>query len=176
MKFHKTSLSAVYIIEPEKTEDQRGFFARSWDAKQFKELGLDSRVAQLSISNNKKKGTLRGLHYQIPPYEETKIVRCTRGKVFDVIVDLRKNSKTFKKWYSIELSADNYKMIYVPKGFATGYQTLVDNTDITYQMSEFYMPKYYRGIRWNDPTFNFKWPLDITVISENDKSWNYFKE
>lgn len=174
--FSETKLEGAYIIEPEKIEDERGFFARSWDSKVFEKKGLNSKLVQCSISYNKKKGTLRGPHYQIPPYEEDKLVRCTSGKIFDVIIDLRKESKTFKEWLSVELSKENYRMLYIPKGFAHGFQTLEDNTEIFYQISEFHMSEYYRGVRWDDPTFNIEWPLKISVISKKDSSFELFKK
>ena len=174
MLFTETKLKGTFVIEPEKLEDERGFFARIWDHQEFKEAGLNPKIAQCSISKNKKKGIIRGLHYQLPPYQETKLVRCTRGKLYDVIIDLRPDSKTFKQWFGIELSEENYKMIYVPEDFAHGYQTLVDNTDIAYQMSIEYLPKFYTGVRWDDPAFNIKWPLTPSIISKQDKKWELF--
>jgi len=173
MKFHKTPLKDLIIIEPEKIEDERGFFARTWDTEVFSKVGLNPKIIQCSISSNKKKGTLRGLHVQNSPYEESKIIRCTRGKLYDIVVDLRIDSLTFKKWFSIELSADNYKMVYVPEGCAHGYQTLEDNTDASYQMTEEFKPEYYTGVRWDDPAFGIKLPLEITVISKKDTMWNF---
>ena len=173
MKFHKTPLKDLIIIEPEKIEDERGFFARTWDTEVFSKVGLNPKIIQCSISSNKKKGTLRGLHVQNSPYEESKIIRCTRGKLYDIVVDLRTDSLTFKKWFSIELSADNYKMVYVPEGCAHGYQTLEDNTDASYQMTEKFKPEYYTGVRWDDPAFGIKLPLEITVISKKDTMWNF---
>jgi len=173
MLFHETPLKDLMVIEPEKLEDDRGFFARTWDQEIFREMGLNSKIVQCSISSNKKKGTLRGLHVQYFPYEEAKIVRCTRGRLYDIVVDLRKNSSTFKKWFSIELSADNYKMLYVPEGCAHGYQTLEDNTDAEYQMTEVFKPEHYGGVRWDDPAFNIKLPLEVTVISKKDTVWDF---
>jgi dTDP-4-dehydrorhamnose 3,5-epimerase len=173
MKFHKTPLKDLIIIEPEKIEDERGFFARTWDTEVFSKVGLNPKIIQCSISSNKKKGTLRGLHVQNSPYEESKIIRCTRGKLYDIVVDLRTDSLTFKKWFSIELSADNYKMVYVPEGCAHGYQTLEDNTDASYQMTKEFKPEYYTGVRWDDPAFGIKLPLEITVISKKDTMWNF---
>ena len=173
MKFHKTPLKDLIIIEPEKIEDERGFFARTWDTEVFSKVGLNPKIIQCSISSNKKKGTLRGLHVQNSPYEESKIIRCTRGKLYDIVVDLRTDSLTFKKWFSIELSADNYKMVYVPEGCAHGYQTLEDNTDASYQMTEKFKPEYYTGVRWDDPAFGIKLPLEITVISKKDTMCNF---
>lgn len=172
--FNETKLKGAFLIELEKFEDLRGFFARSWDKKEFEKKGLNSNVVQCSISYSKKKGALRGLHYQIAPYEETKLVRCTKGKIFDVIVDLRQDSNTFKKWMGFELSAESYKMVYIPEGFAHGFQTLDNDSEIFYQISQYYMPEYYRGVKWDDPAFNINWPLEISVISEKDSSYQPF--
>ena len=168
MKLSERKLQGVYIIEIEKLEDERGFFARTWDKEFFKSNGLNTDLVQCNISFNKKKGTVRGLHYQIPPYEEAKLVRCTHGKVFEVVIDLRKNSKTFLQWDNVELDSKDYKMLFVPEGFALGLQTLEDNTEVHYQMSQSYNPKYSRGIVWNDKTLKIAWPLKPSVISEND--------
>ena len=176
MIFSETNLDGAYFIDIEKKEDQRGFFARILDKKEFSKKGLDSEFVQSSISINKKKGTFRGIHYQTKPFEESKIVRCTKGKIFDIIIDLRVNSKTFKKWISVELSEDNYKMLYIPKGFAHGFQTLEDNTEIFYQISQYYMSEFSKGVKWNEPEFNIKLPLDVSVISQRDLSYSPFKE
>ena len=176
MIFTESKLNGAFIIEPEKMEDERGFFARTWDKKKFVEHGLNPKLVQCSISFNKKKGTLRGMHYQVAPYEEAKLVRCTKGKIFDVIIDLRPNSKTYKEWEGIELSSENYKMLYVPKGFAHGYQTLEDNTEVFYQMSEAYMPEYAHGIRWDDKIYQISWPLKSPIISKKDLSYKPFKK
>lgn len=171
MKFTKTKLEGVYVIDIEKIEDERGFFARTWDKDIFTELGLDSENVQCNISYNKNKGTLRGFHYQLEPFGEGKIVRCIKGKVYEVILDIRKESKTFLEWEGIELSENNYRMLFIPKGFALAFQTLEDETEIFYQMTQKYMPKYTAGIRWNDPKLDIKWPLKPTVVSQKDKSW-----
>ena len=176
MIFSKTKLSDACIIEIEKFEDERGFFARIWDKEKFLENGINDEFIQHSISLSKKKGTIRGIHYQIKPFEESKIVRCTRGSIFDVIIDLRPDSKTFKKWCSFELTEDNYKMLYIPKGFAHGFQTLEDNTEVSYQISEFYHPEYAKGIRWDDKTFRIEWPLNVSSISENDLDYTPFEK
>ena len=168
MKLSETKLQGVYVIKIEKLEDERGFFAQTWDKEFFKSNGLNADLVQCNISFNKKKGTVRGLHYQIPPYEEAKLVRCTHGKVFEVMIDLRKNSKTFLQWDSVELDSKDYKMLFVPEGFALGLQTLEDNTEVHYQMSQSYNPKYSKGIIWNDKTLKIDWPLNPSVISEND--------
>jgi dTDP-4-dehydrorhamnose 3,5-epimerase len=171
MRFIQTNLKGAYILEPEKFEDERGFFARTWCQQEFTDLGLDAELVQCSISFNKKKGTLRGMHWQLPPYAETKLVRCTKGAIYDVIVDLRENSPTFLQWIAAELTAENRTALYVPKGFAHGFQTLEDNTEVLYQISEFYAPDYARGFRWNDPTFQINWPLEVSVISIKDKEY-----
>jgi len=174
MKFYETKLKGAYIIEIEKLEDERGFFARTWDFEEFSKIGLNNDISQCSISFNLKKGTLRGLHYQIEPFSEIKIISCIRGKIFDVIVDLRKDSATFKQWTNFEISQNDYKFVYIPKGFAHGFQTLEENTIISYQISQSYKPEYARGIRWDDKTFNIKWPISQPVISEKDRSWKFF--
>lgn len=171
MIFSETKFRGAYIIEIEKLEDERGFFARAWDQKEFNSHGLNSRIVQCNVSFNKIKGTLRGMHYQIAPYEEAKLVRCTKGKVFEVMIDLRHGSSTLHKWFGVELSEENYKMLYLPEGFALGFQTLEDNTELFYQMSNTYMPEYARGLRWDDPFFNISWPLKPTVISKKDLSY-----
>ncbi|MGI0062633.1 MAG: dTDP-4-dehydrorhamnose 3,5-epimerase family protein, partial [Nitrosotalea sp.] len=148
---------------------------RTCDKKKFEEYGLNSKLSQCSISFNKKKGTLRGMHYQGTPYNEVKLIRCTKGKTFDVIIDLRPKSTTFKEWFGLELGEENHKMLYVPEGFAHGFQTLTDNTEIFYQISEYYMRDYSMGVRWNDPAFNIKWALVPTVISKKDQSYPDFE-
>jgi len=158
----------------EKHEDERGFFARAFCQKEFSELGLEPRFVQCNISYNKKKGTLKGMHYQAHPHEEAKLVRCSSGAIYDVVIDLRKDSSTFKEYFSIELAADSYTMLYVPKGFAHGFITLADDTEVFYQMSEFYEPTAARGLRWNDPAFGINWPIDVSSISEKDKTYSDF--
>lgn len=174
MIFSETKLAGAYLIDIEKSEDDRGFFSRLWDKDEFSKKGLDSNYVQISISGNIKKGTIRGMHYQANPYEETKIVRCTRGKIYDVIIDLRRDSKTFKEWFSAELSADNYKMMYVPKGFAHGFQTLEDDSEVTYQISQEYMPEFSKGIKWSDAAINITWPMEPTIISQRDRAFPDF--
>ncbi|WP_428324992.1 dTDP-4-dehydrorhamnose 3,5-epimerase [Nitrosopumilus sp.] len=176
MKFTQTKISGVFLIELEKIEDQRGFFSRTFDKHEFQKNDLESDFVQCSISYNHTKGTLRGMHFQLPPYDETKIVSCINGKIFDVVVDLRKDSSTFKLWESNELSSDNFSMLYVPSGVAHGFQTLEDNSTLYYQMSQYFNPKYYSGIKYDDPSFNIDWPLPISYISDNDKNWNIFSE
>jgi dTDP-4-dehydrorhamnose 3,5-epimerase len=170
MIFTETKLKGAFIIEIEKLEDERGFFGRSWCANEMKKHGINVNVLQANISFNKCKGTLRGMHYQVAPHQEAKLVRCSRGSIYDVIIDLRKNSPTFKQWIGVELTQDNYKMLYVPEDFAHGFITLEDNCEISYLMSEFYVPGAGATIRWNDPLFNIKWPFEPIVISEKDKN------
>lgn len=170
MIFRETELRGAYIIEPELIQDERGFFARTWSQEEFASRGLNSKLVQCSSSFNKQLGTLRGMHYQIPPHEEAKLVRCTAGAIYDVIVDLRENSPTRSKWLGVELSAGNRLIVYVPEGFAHGFQTLEDHTEVFYQVSEYYHPESARGVRWDDPAFGIDWPLGISVISERDRS------
>ncbi len=171
MLFHETRLEGAFVIELEKREDTRGFFARGWCQKEFEDHGLVAQVVQANISYNRKKGTLRGMHYQVAPVEETKLVRCVRGGIYDVIIDLRPESPTYKQWIGVELTAENYKMLYVPENFAHGLQTLEDDTEVIYQVSQFYTPGAERGIRWNDPAFRIEWPQNIEVISDKDADW-----
>ena len=175
MIFSETTLKGAFLIEPEKLEDDRGFFARTWCEKEMTEQGLNARLSQCNISFNRERGTLRGMHFQAAPHEEAKLVRCTKGSIYDVIIDLRPKSVTFKKWFAAELSANNYKMLYIPENFAHGFLTLEDNSEVHYQMSEFYYPDFARGIRWNDASFSIKWPDGIRAISERDLSYPDFK-
>lgn len=175
MIFTETKLKGAYIIEPEQLSDERGFFARTWCQKEFQVHGLNSKVAQCNISYNKKKGTLRGMHYQTAPFEEAKVVWCTRGALYDVIIDLRPNSATFRKWIAVELTAENRKMLYIPEGLAHGFQTLLDNTEVFYQMAEFYEASHARGVRWDDSAFNIQWPHKVSVISDKDSQYADFK-
>ncbi len=168
MFFTETKLQGAFIIEPEPIEDERGFFARCWCKKEFEEHDLNPHLVQCNISFNKKKGTLRGMHYQVAPHEEAKLVRCTMGAIYDVIIDLRPESPTFKQWVAVELTALNRRMLYVPEGFAHGFQTLEDNTEVLYQMSEFYHSECARGVRWDDPAFGIKWPDGNRIISVKD--------
>lgn len=171
LKFVETPLKGAYIIEPDLKEDERGFFARTCCSKEFAAHGLCETFVQCNISFNKAKGTLRGMHYQCHPHAEAKLVRCTMGSIFDVIVDLRKHSPTFKKWTGIELSAVNRKMIYIPEGFAHGFITLESHSEVFYQMSEFFVPDSARGVRWNDPAFNIQWPIAPAQISLKDEQY-----
>ena len=175
MIFRETELNGAFLIEPERLEDNRGFFARAWCRKEFMAHGLTGALVQSNISFNKRTGTLRGMHFQTAPYEEAKLVRCTMGAVYDVIIDLRPDSSTFLRWIAVELTAENRKMLYVPENFAHGYQTLADNTEVFYQVSQFYSPGSEQGLRYNDPTFGIKWPMDVQVISHKDRSWPDYK-
>ena len=175
MIFTETELPGAYAIEIERREDERGFFARAWCEEEFRALGLTTRFVQCNISWTRRRGTVRGLHFQVSPHQEVKLVRCTRGVIYDVIIDLRPNSPTFKQWVSVELSAENRKMLYVPGGFAQGFQTMVDDSEVFYPASEFYHPESERGVRWDDSSFTIKWPerRELTV-SEKDRSWPDF--
>jgi dTDP-4-dehydrorhamnose 3,5-epimerase len=172
MIFRETRLKGAFTIEPERLEDERGFFARTFCREEFRAHGLNPTVVQCNISVNKKKGTLRGMHYQTPPYPEAKLVLCTRGAVYDVIIDLRPESPTFKQWIAVELTAENHRMLYVPESFAHGFQTLEDNTEVRYQMSEFYHPECARGVRWDDPSFGIEWP-QVKKRTMSEKDLNY---
>jgi dTDP-4-dehydrorhamnose 3,5-epimerase len=174
MIFKETKLKGAYIIEIEKKEDERGFFARIWDKDELKSHGLNDNLLQSSISFSKIKGTLRGLHYQKNPYGEDKLVRVSRGSAYYAIVDLRKNSPTFKENFGVILADRNYLMLYIPKGFATGFMTLEDDTEAIYQMSQRYNAKAAFGVRWDDSTISIKWPLKPSIISEKDKNLPYF--
>ena len=175
MIFKETKLQGAFIIEPEMLIDERGAFARTFCRKDFESHGLNGSISQCSISLNTRKYTLRGMHYQKKPCAEAKLVRCSRGVIYDVIVDLRYDSPTFKQWTSVEISAENRKMVYVPVDFAHGFQTLTDGTEVIYQMSEFYSPSHADGFRWNDPSFKIKWPSDNFVISSKDQTYPDFK-
>ena len=174
MIFTETELKGAYIIDIDKIVDDRGFFARTFCKQEFEKVGLDPNIAQANMSFNPKKGTLRGMHYQVAPYEETKLIKCVSGAIFDIIVDLREDSPTYLKWTGVELSDKNHRMFYVPRGFAHGFITLEDNTAIQYMVSQFYAPGAEKGIKWDDPKFNIQWPIDIAVISEKDNSHPYF--
>jgi dTDP-4-dehydrorhamnose 3,5-epimerase len=171
MIFHETRLPGAWLIEIRKLEDERGFFARSFCQREFEEHGLDPAVAQCNISQNKRQGTLRGMHFQLPPSAEAKLVRCTRGAVYDAIIDLRPASPAFLRWEAFELSSADYRMLYIPKGFAHGFLTLQDDSEVFYQMSEFYDPQAGRGVRWDDPLFAIEWPAPVRCISPKDAAY-----
>lgn len=174
MIFSETRLKGAFIIDMEQIEDERGLFARSWCREEFEAHGLNPELAQCNISFNKRRGTLRGMHYQKPPHEEVKLVRCTMGAIFDVIVDLRSNSPTYKQWVGEELTAQNRRMFYVPEMFAHGFVTLTDATEVFYQMSTPYVPDSASGIRWDDPALNIHWPEQPQMISQRDQSYPDF--
>lgn len=175
MIFIPTQLVGVFEIRPEPRSDERGFFARSWCKQEFEEHRLNPRLVQCNISFNHRKSTLRGMHYQEAPHEEAKLVRCTRGSVYDVVLDLRPASATFKQWIAVVLTADERNMVYIPEGCAHGFLTLEDNTEVFYQMSEFYSPESARGVRWDDPAFQIEWPAPVEVISDRDQAFSDFE-
>jgi dTDP-4-dehydrorhamnose 3,5-epimerase len=172
--FSETDLRGAFIVEPERIEDERGFFARSWCETEFREHGLNPHLVQCNISFNRRKGTLRGMHYQVAPHEEAKLVRCTMGAVYDVILDLRPDSPTFRRWTAVELNAVNRRMLYVPEGFAHGFQTLTDDTELFYQMSVAHVGGAARGVRWDDPAFGIRWPPPPRIISARDLQFGDF--
>ena len=175
MIFTSTPLAGSYLIEPDLISDERGFFARTYCRNEFADKGLNPNLVQCNISYNKVRGTLRGMHYQKAPYAEAKLVRCTQGGIYDVIIDLRSDSKTFTQWFGVELTAENRKALYVPEGFAHGFITLKDDTEVLYQMSEFFHAECAAGARWNDPVFSIQWPVEVKVISERDQNYQDFK-
>lgn len=174
MIFTESPLAGAYVIDVDKKADDRGFFSRAFCAQEFRDLGIKPEVAQINICYNNIQGTLRGMHYQLPPASETKLVRCTRGAIYDVIVDLRPDSPTYLKHFGVELSADNHRSLYVPEMFGHGYQTLTAEAEIVYVVSEFYTPGCERGLRYNDPAFNIQWPLPVSLISQKDSNWDLF--
>lgn len=175
MIFQETMFDGAFIIDIERFEDDRGFFARAWCKKEMEAHNCSADLKQANMSFSLKRGTLRGMHYQITPYEESKLVRCTRGALYDVIVDLRKDSKTYKQWIGVELTAENRRMLYVPEGFGHGFITLEDNTEAFYLVTEFYAPGAEQGIRFNDPSLGIEWPVEVEVISKKDASWPDFE-
>ena len=175
MRFVDTRVAGTWVVEPERFEDERGFFARTWDTMEFAEQGLNHRLVQASISYNRARGTLRGLHYQDVPHREAKLVRCTSGTVFDVALDLRVESPTYLVWFGVELSAANCQALYIPEGCAHGFLTLTDDSEMLYQMSEFYAPDAGRGVRYDDPAFGIEWPADVLVITDRDRGYGDFE-
>lgn len=175
MKVSPTRLPGAHIVEIERVRDERGFFARTWSADEFSSMALNSSIAQCSVSFNPHKGTLRGMHYQSTPNEEAKLVRCTSGAIYDVIVDLRPTSLTYCQWIAVELTAANHKMLYIPEGVAHGFQTLAADTEVFYQISVNYEPESACGVRWNDPLFAIDWPNDDRLISDRDQSFADYK-
>jgi dTDP-4-dehydrorhamnose 3,5-epimerase len=176
MIFKETEIKGAFIIEPESFEDERGFFARTWSQQEFADRGLESHIAECNRSFNIRKGTVRGMHYQAAPFSQVKIVRCPRGAIYDVIIDLRPSSPSFKRWLAVELNQDNGLMLYVPRDFAHGFQTLKDDTEVSYHMCEVYTPEHARGFRWNDPAFSIRWPeTEKIVINERDRNYPDFQ-
>jgi dTDP-4-dehydrorhamnose 3,5-epimerase len=174
--FRETDLAGAYTVDPEPLEDERGFFARVWCAQEFAEHGLSTAVSQSSLAYNRAEGTLRGMHWQVDPFAETKLVRCVRGSVYDVIVDLRPGSATFARWTAVTLTAESRRALYVPEGFAHGYLTLEPDSEVWYQMSAPHEREAARGFRWNDPRFRIEWPREPAVVSERDRVWPDFAE
>jgi dTDP-4-dehydrorhamnose 3,5-epimerase len=173
----ETSLPGAYVIDLEPIEDARGFFARAWDRKELAERSLETQIVQCNMSFNKRRGTLRGMHFQRPPHEEVKLIRCIQGALYDVIIDLRPGSSTYKKWLGLELSTENRRALYVPRGFGHGFQTLEDDTETFYMVSDVYAPDAEGGVRWDDSAFGVDWPLGApTAISEKDASWPDFND
>ena len=175
MNFRETKIRGAFEIHPEFLNDERGFFARTWCKREFEAQGLNSRLAQCNVSYNKIKGTLRGMHYQEAPHAEEKLVRCTRGAIYDVVIDLRPNSPTFKEWVGVVLDPEKRNMLFVPTGCAHGFLTLEDEAEVLYQMSEFYNAEASRGVRWDDPAFQIAWPESVRIISERDRTYPDFK-
>lgn len=175
MVITETELKGAFVIELEPFEDVRGFFARAWSDYEFEAAGLNARFVESNVSFNEKKGTLRGMHYQLPPHQQAKLVRCTRGSIYDVIIDIRPESPTFKQWIAKEISADNHLLFYVPGEFAHGYQTLEDKTEVSYQTTAYYAPEHGRGVRWNDPAFKISWPIDNLVMIDRDREYPDFE-
>jgi dTDP-4-dehydrorhamnose 3,5-epimerase len=172
----ETKLKGAYLIDLERISDERGFFARRWCAREFALHGLNPTVVQVNIGHSTKRGTVRGMHFQVAPNAEVKLVYCSRGALYDVIIDLREGSPTRGQWFSVELTAENGRMLYVPEGFAHGYQTLEDETDLVYQTSQFYVKESATGVRFNDPAFGIVWPLPVSIISRGDQCWpDYLK-
>jgi dTDP-4-dehydrorhamnose 3,5-epimerase len=172
--FTETKLAGAFVIEMERRADERGFFSRTFCRQEFEVHGLNAEVAQCNVSFNKRKGTLRGMHYQAAPFGEAKLVRCTAGSIYDVIIDLRPTSATFKKHFAAELSANNGRMLYIPEDFAHGFQTLQDDTEVFYQMAQRYSAAHARGVRWNDPAFGIEWPKGERIIIERDRNYPDF--
>jgi len=175
MRFTETKVSGAFLVDLDRREDNRGFFARSWCTLEFQAKGLNPRIAQINVGFTAKKAGLRGLHYQVSPHQEAKTVRCTRGSVFDVVVDLRSQSPSFRGWDAFELNEENHRMLYIPEGCAHGYQTLEDSSEIEYVTSVFYSPESARGLRFDDPSFAINWPLPVGLISETDRAWPDYK-
>ncbi len=173
MKFLETSLAGAYVIELEPFRDERGFFARTFCQNEFAKIGFDKQIVQINHSLTRQKATIRGLHYQCSPASEIKIIRCVQGAVFDVMVDIRLSSPTFRHWHGVELSKDNMRMVFMPGGFAHGFQTLTDNAELIYHHSAFYEPQYERGLKYDDPAFAIRWPLPAGIVSSRDRNFSF---
>jgi dTDP-4-dehydrorhamnose 3,5-epimerase len=171
MTFEETELKGGFVVGLKKIEDNRGFFARAWCQKEFADAGLNPNLVQINLAASHKAGTLRGMHFQEAPHAEAKLIRCTRGRIFDVMIDLRPESPTHRKWFGLELSAENHRMLYIPEGFAHGYETLTDDAEMLYQTSQAFASGSARGVRYDDPAFGIVWPLPVSVISEADRKW-----
>jgi dTDP-4-dehydrorhamnose 3,5-epimerase len=171
MQFTETEIGGAFILDAEQIADERGFFARSWARDEFEAHGLNPHLAQCNLSYNHRKGTVRGMHWQAAPHAETKLVRCTQGGIYDVVVDLRADSATYLRWIGVELTAENRRALYIPEGCGHGFQTLADATEVLYMITEYYTPAAARGMRWNDPAITVTWPLAVTVISERDAQY-----
>lgn len=174
MRYRETGVPGAFLLEPEPHQDRRGLFARVWDRREMEERGLDAAVAQVSLSSNRMRGTVRGMHFQTAPSDETKLVRCVRGSLYDVLLDLRPDSTAYLRWKSFDLSADNRLGLYVPKGVAHGFQTLADDTEVLYQISTFHDPDTARGVRWDDPAFGIEWPVPEPILSDRDREYPDF--
>jgi dTDP-4-dehydrorhamnose 3,5-epimerase len=175
MRFTPAPLKGAFIIDLQRHEDERGFFGRAFCEREFQGHGLSTPMVQTNVSFSKEKGTLRGMHYQAPPHEEAKLIRCTRGSIYDVIVDVRPDSSSFLEWMGVELSSENGRMLYVPEGFAHGFLTLEESAEVAYQVSEFYTPGSERGIRYDDPEIGIDWPGEVRVLSDKDRTWPAFE-
>ena len=175
MEFTEISLPGAWVVRLKKIEDERGYFARAWCREEFAQHGLNPDMVQLNAGFSRRRGTVRGMHFQLAPHAEAKFVRCTRGAIYDVIIDLRHGSSTFGQWHGVELTADNGLMLYAPEGFAHGYQTLTDDTEMYYMTSAAYSPAAARGVRYDDPAFGVRWPLPVSVISAADRDWPAFQ-
>ena len=176
MRFVETELSGAFVVEADLLEDERGYFTRAFDASLFEQHGMNPVIAQSNLSYNVRRGTMRGLHYQLPPVTETKFIRCIRGAIYDVIVDMRPDSPTYRRHIGVELTADNARALYVPGMFAHAYLTLRDDTSVIYEVGEYYTPGHERGLRYDDPALGIEWPIEVEVISEKDRSWPLLEE
>jgi dTDP-4-dehydrorhamnose 3,5-epimerase len=172
--FRAATLSGAFIVEMERRQDERGFFARTWCRREFADMGLNTDLSQCNVSYNSRRGTLRGMHWQAAPFEEAKLIRCTRGRVWDAIIDLRPNSPNYMEHFGVELTAESGRALYVPEGMAHGFQTLEDDCEVVYQMSQFYEPTAARGVRWNDPSFGISWPIKDPILHPRDASYPDF--